>query len=49
MPAPKKPRKVLRAFRDKAGKDWQPGQEYTGTDADEQAQTGNVEQAPPEE
>ena len=49
MPAPKKPRKVLRAFKDAAGKQWQQGQDYTGEDADAQAQQGNVEAAPPEE
>jgi hypothetical protein len=48
MPAAKKPRKVLRAFKDKAGKDWAPGQDYTGEDADAQAESGNVEAAPEE-
>jgi hypothetical protein len=48
MPAPKKPRKVLRAFKDAAGKQWQPGQDYTGTDADQQTASGNVEEAPEE-
>jgi hypothetical protein len=46
--APKKPRKVLKAFRDKAGRDWQPGQNYEAPDADEQAEAGNVEAAPEE-
>jgi len=49
MPASKKPRKVLRAFKDKAGKQWQQGQDYTGEDADQQTAEGNVEAAPPEE
>ena len=51
MPAPRqaqKPRKVLKAFKDSAGKQWQPGQDYTGDDADQQEQAGNVEEAPEE-
>ena len=43
-----KPRKVLKAFKDAAGKQWQQGQDYTGDDADSQEQQGNVEAAPEE-
>jgi hypothetical protein len=46
--APKKPRKVLKAFADAKGRQWQPGQDYTADDADTQAESGNVEEAPEE-
>ena len=43
-----KPRKVLKAFKDRQGRQWQPGQDYTGDDAEAQCEQGNVEEAPEE-